>query len=61
MKAILTKKALERLELDQRIIKEYDKVNANGSHKTAVCELVAANLGTTYSKVYRAINKSTKP
>ena len=56
MKQIITVKAKERLERNKLIIKEYNKLFTEGSHKTAVCEKVAENLGIKYNPVYKVMN-----
>lgn len=57
---ILTDKAKKRLERNKQIIKEFKKLYTVGSHKTAVCDIIANGLGMKRHGVYKVVNNYLK-
>lgn len=57
---ILTDKAQKRLERNKQIIKEFKKLYTKGSHKTAVCDIIADGLSMKRHGVYKVVNAHLK-
>lgn len=57
---ILTDKAQKRLERNKQIIKEFKRLYTKGSHKTAVCDVIAIDLGMKRHGVYKVVNAHLK-
>lgn len=60
MQKILTPKATERLERNKLIIKDFKRLFTKGSHKTAVCDIIAAELNIKRHGVYKVVNTYLK-
>lgn len=60
MKAIITEKAKQREIRNAAIIKEFDKLNIPGSHKSAINLILSEKHGITMSAIDKIVREAKK-